>query len=580
MSIMGDLHQTEDAKLRALELEIDALRTRVEQLEPKRARARREHVMREFALRRGRVWAFRGEQWTGRVGVGLLFLGLVFLFRHSIEQGWITPGVRVLFGVSLGLALLAAGLNLSRSRASYAAILLAASLSSFYATGWAASYLYQLIDRPIAYIWMTAVTLLAFGLSQKLEQPALGSLGALAGFATPFLLRPGSETAVEVVAYSTLVVLWAGALYVTKRWRSVLWTYLAGGLGVLSIAAGLAEGGDRLLVQSALLLSWAAGAYLPFFVEQRAAGGRNPYPRALVPYALELRLLGAGGSAAAVAVTGEVWALTDAAQGTLFIALAVLYALFAWIGSAKRSFVASSAAPVAGALLATSIFLILPDGAARWGAVAALAAASLFIGAGQRFEGLQWVAHGLFALLAINLLGTTATPPLAPFDARSMSHLLGIVLASATIHLVRSRQLQVGYRWITHGAGLLWLWSELTPLSQATEMVTVGWGGYGFALLLLAFEVGRRTGLPALGMQALGGSAVALAVLKLLVIDMAQVTPLVRIPLFIGSGIALLLLSPLFHRAQSGTRSSGTSASTNNRKESSSTLPRDAASAH
>lgn len=58
------------------------------------------------------VWVLRGEQWLGRVGLGLLFLGLAYLFRYSIDQGWITPAVRVATGTGIGAVLLVLGLRL------------------------------------------------------------------------------------------------------------------------------------------------------------------------------------------------------------------------------------------------------------------------------------------------------------------------------------------------------------------------------------------------------------------------------------------------------------------------------------
>src|SRR5690606_13313670 len=116
---------------------------------PPEGAAARAAVARERAER----WALRGEQWTGRVGLALLFLGLVFLFQYSIEQGWITPLVRVLFGAALGAAFLWLGLRLQPRRPTYGALLLAGAIACFYATGWAASQLYGLIGHAAALGW-------------------------------------------------------------------------------------------------------------------------------------------------------------------------------------------------------------------------------------------------------------------------------------------------------------------------------------------------------------------------------------------------------------------------------------------
>jgi len=222
-------------RIRLLERQVQELSNRLSALEPRRGRAVSERVKHALERRRAARWSLQGEQWTGRVGLFLLFLGLVFLFRYSVEQGWITPPVRVLFGVALGAVLLAGGVRASRARPSYGAILLAGAIAAFYASGWAASYLYSLLPRPVAFGWMAGVTALALALARRHDQAALASLGAFGGFATPFLLRPDSATVLELVIYTSLVVLWTTALYLERGWRSVSWTTTIGALGVLAV---------------------------------------------------------------------------------------------------------------------------------------------------------------------------------------------------------------------------------------------------------------------------------------------------------------------------------------------------------
>ena len=227
-----------------LEARLEELGARLDALSVTSARAPTPPAPSPAALReRGERWALRGEQWTGRLGLGLLFLGLIFLFQYSIEQGWITPWVRVGFGATLGGTFLALGLRIERRRASYSAILLAGAIASFYATGWAAFQLYGLVSRPPALVWMAAVTVLALLLARRQAQPALASLGAMGGFATPFLLGAEPDAVLELVVYATLVVLWTAALYFSRGWRSVLWTYAVGGLAVLAVAGQHAGGG-------------------------------------------------------------------------------------------------------------------------------------------------------------------------------------------------------------------------------------------------------------------------------------------------------------------------------------------------
>ena len=54
--------------------------------------------------------------WVARAGVVLLLVGVSFLLRMGVEQGWLTPAVRVAGGVIIGVALSAFGLRARTSR--------------------------------------------------------------------------------------------------------------------------------------------------------------------------------------------------------------------------------------------------------------------------------------------------------------------------------------------------------------------------------------------------------------------------------------------------------------------------------
>ena len=51
------------------------------------------------------AWFETGEGWLGRVGVGLLAVGFVFLFRYAVDRGWLTPELRIAVGLLTGAGL-------------------------------------------------------------------------------------------------------------------------------------------------------------------------------------------------------------------------------------------------------------------------------------------------------------------------------------------------------------------------------------------------------------------------------------------------------------------------------------------
>jgi uncharacterized membrane protein len=498
------------------------------------------------------AWAHASEQWLGRVGLALLFLGLVYLFNYSIEQGWITPPVRVAVGLAIGIVLLTLGLRLQKSRRSYSQLLLAGSLAVFYVTGFAANQLYLLISYGAALAYMTGVMVLALALARRQDHPALASLGALGGLATPLLLHRESAAVLELCVYSGLVVGWAGVLYWLRGWPSLLWTYAIGGLAALGIAASHAAGGERWAVEGTLLLTWALAGGLPFVRGLLKADRRAQRSWGIVPLGIQLRVLGVGVTSTVIVLTGEMWPMGDLDTGSLFLLGAAAFGAFAWFGTRTPNRVARAAAPVAAALCATGTFMVVGQGTARVIILSAEALVFVFAGRSRRFAGTEWVGHGLFAVLVIAFLGESYQAKQTAFDPLSYGQ-LGMIAALVASSFWKSAP-RTGllpahrftpwlYRLVAHALFLLWLYRELTPVSAGA--VTLAWGVYGAVLLLLALRM--KAGSVMIGLQMVAFTALAAAVIKLIAVDLTQLAMVWRILLFMGFGGAFLALSSRFN---------------------------------
>ena len=170
----------------------------------------------------------REEFWLNRLGIGLLLLGVAFLFKYSIDQGWIVPAVRVAFGIGLGIALFVMGWRLQRQRMALSQILIGGSIGTFYITGFAAYQLFGFLTYPAAFVWMVTVTALAFLMSVRANQAVLSVVGAIGGLGTPFLLYSDQGNPVGLVGYTCLILIGTSAIYFRQGWKSLLWTTFIG----------------------------------------------------------------------------------------------------------------------------------------------------------------------------------------------------------------------------------------------------------------------------------------------------------------------------------------------------------------
>ena len=121
----------------------------------------------------------KSEFWLSRIGIGLLLFGLVFLFKYSIDQGWITPPVRHFFGIGVGVLLLVFGWRLYSQRKHLSRLLLGGSVAAFYITDFSAFQLFELIPHPTAFALMVAITCLAFFISLRQDDTVFSIVGTV-----------------------------------------------------------------------------------------------------------------------------------------------------------------------------------------------------------------------------------------------------------------------------------------------------------------------------------------------------------------------------------------------------------------
>ena len=162
--------------------------------------------------------------WENLVGVKLfatmagvaLVIGAVFFLRHSIDQGWLQPPVRVLIGIISAIALLVGcEMKAARKYPATANALDAAAIAILFATFFAAYALWDLIPGGLAFVLLGLVTALAVLLSIRRDSLFIAVLGLLGGFATPILLSTGENRPIPLFAY--LLLLNVGLAWIAYR---------------------------------------------------------------------------------------------------------------------------------------------------------------------------------------------------------------------------------------------------------------------------------------------------------------------------------------------------------------------------
>jgi len=151
-------------------------------------------------------------------GIALVFAGVFFL-RHSIDQGWLQPPVRVVIGILVSITLLVVcDRKAARRYELLANAMDAAAVAILFATFFAAHSLWNLISGTTAFGLLGLVTLTAVMLSIRHESLFIAVLGLLGGFATPILLSTGENRPIPLFAYLLLLNIGLAWVGYRNRW--------------------------------------------------------------------------------------------------------------------------------------------------------------------------------------------------------------------------------------------------------------------------------------------------------------------------------------------------------------------------
>ena len=161
------------------------------------------------------------------VGAVTLALAAVFLVRYSIEEGWLSPEVRVILAALFGFALIGGAEKVRVRDDRVAQAMAAAGVAAIYGALFAAVALYGMVSKPMAGIAAGALTAFAIGLSLR-HGMLVAALAFVGGFVSPAII--GSETPNTPVLFGYLLAIAAGTLWVIRHrgWWHLGWGVLAG----------------------------------------------------------------------------------------------------------------------------------------------------------------------------------------------------------------------------------------------------------------------------------------------------------------------------------------------------------------
>lgn len=523
-----------------------------------------------------------GQNWLLMAGIVIMVFGVGYFLKYSFDQGWVGPAARVALAY-LWAALFLGGGELFRRKGyrTYGLAVVGGGVAVLYFATFAGFKIYEIIPAIPAFGLMALTTALAMTLAVFYDVAALALLGLVGGFLTPVLLSTGTDRPVALMSY--IALLNAGILATAFKKR---WTMLAR-LGFIATYVLYAAWYDKHYVVGKI---WPALVFLHLFFliytvipllydmqakgpdqdqSKRGKAGFIPIPNGFIVFGFTY--------ASIEPVYGGQWvALFSCGYAALFLGLA------AWLLSRKLQHLDSFTIMLAnGALYISLAIPLLFSG--HWITIFWAIQAALLLWTAFRLER-RTLAVAAHVLLALSLskfflwdypevyhltLGSQAGAGFSfkfGYGARLVERMLSLaVLAAALAACVRlcrgrtllgapapaGRDAALGLSLLLAGLTFVTLniecsaffYDVLRPARSAS--ISVLWTLFSVGLIVVGFKKNAK----ALRVAAL--CLFAATVLKVVLVDMAQVSTPYRIISFIVLGVVLVATSFLYHRFKS-----------------------------
>lgn len=212
-----------------------------------------------------------GSQWFNRVGILAVLIGMAWFLKFAIDNQWIGPLGRVLIGLIVGAGLVAWSERFrSRGYAVFSYSLKAIGSGVLYLALWAAFSLYQLVPAGAAFAAMVLVTAFNGFMAWVQDAELLGLYAIVGGLSTPLLLSTGENHEATLFTYLLVIDLTVLLLVVLKPWSRLLFMAFLGSL-IFYIAWDVAYYTNAQALRTAFFLAcfFVIFAFAPRLVQRR-----------------------------------------------------------------------------------------------------------------------------------------------------------------------------------------------------------------------------------------------------------------------------------------------------------------------
>ena len=199
---------------------------REDQAEEKRgsAGAFATYVAKKKEAARTDVEKFIGENLISKIGILVLIIGVGIGVKFAIDNGWISPLMRVALGYIVGLVLIGFAAKLKAKYHNFSAVLLSGGIAILYFVTYFAYAYYSLIGQPAAFVLMVLLTIATVAAALIYERQVIAHIGLVGAYGVPFLLSNNSGNYLFLFAYMAIINAGILAVSLKRYWKALFYT--------------------------------------------------------------------------------------------------------------------------------------------------------------------------------------------------------------------------------------------------------------------------------------------------------------------------------------------------------------------
>lgn len=161
-----------------------------------------------------------GRRLVGWIAIGLILLATAFFLKFAFDNRWIGELGRVAIGVTAGIGLNLLGYRYyRRGWRIFSQLLTAGGIVLLYLSVYAAFGYYHLVTQKAAFVYLVILVAQAAGLAVLYNAQAIAVMALIGGFLAPVLLRSDRDQYRSFFGY--LALLDVGALAMPRQWLGV-----------------------------------------------------------------------------------------------------------------------------------------------------------------------------------------------------------------------------------------------------------------------------------------------------------------------------------------------------------------------